>query len=238
MLLSGAQKTATENADMVQSRQDFLNAGHYEPIAAKLIELSREALGGKGGAIADAGAGVGWYLSRLLSALPHSFGVALDSSKAALKRAAKAHENMAAIGCDIWRALPLQSASIDLGVNLFAPRNGAELRRVLKPGGMLIVVIPNDDHLQTLVGALGLIGVDAQKRERLSDQLLPHFEAQSETRLDFEMRLGRDAITQLVGMGPSAWHHNPADLQAKIAALDEPCSVGGSVTFLVYKARA
>jgi 23S rRNA (guanine745-N1)-methyltransferase len=51
--------------------------------------------------------------------------------------------------------LPLADACADLMLDIFAPRNGAEFHRVLRPGGALLVVTPHPDHLAELVGPLG-----------------------------------------------------------------------------------
>jgi 23S rRNA (guanine745-N1)-methyltransferase len=53
-------------------------------------------------------------------------------------------------------------------LNVFAPRDGAELRRILRPSGSLLVVTPGPDHLRELIGPLGLLSVDERKAERLA----------------------------------------------------------------------
>jgi hypothetical protein len=63
-----------------------------------------------------------------------------------------------------------------LVLSVFAPRNGAELRRILSPAGRLLVVTPQRDHLGEIVRPLGLLPVDKRKEERLADTLGPYFE--------------------------------------------------------------
>ena len=55
------------------------------------------------------GAGTGHHLAAVLDRVPGRLGLALDASAAALRRAARAHPRMAAVGCDAWRALPVRS---------------------------------------------------------------------------------------------------------------------------------
>ena len=78
----------------------------------------------------DLGAGTGRQLARVLDALPRRHGIALDVSRPALQRAARAHPRIGAVGCDIWGALPVRSAAAALVLNVFAPRNGDEIARV------------------------------------------------------------------------------------------------------------
>ena len=78
-----------------------------------------------------------------------------------------------------------------------------ELRRILAPGGALIVVTPTPRHLAEVVGPLGLLTVDERKPERLAAELgTPVREQEIEARLS----LPRDDVEALVAMGPSAHH--------------------------------
>ena len=62
-------------------------------------------------------------------------------------------------------------------LSVFAPRDPAEIVRVLAPGGRVVVVTPEPDHLVEIRAALGLLTVDAGKPERLAaafaDRLRP-----------------------------------------------------------------
>src|SRR5688572_20694208 len=119
------------------------------------------------GCILDLGAGTGWYLARVLERLPGRQGLALDLSKHALRRAARAHPRIGAVACDAWAPLPLRDGVAALVLSVFAPRDGAEIARVLRPGGALVVVTPTDRHLEPLVSKLGLLTVDERKEERI-----------------------------------------------------------------------
>ena len=56
--------------------------------------------------------------------------------------AAKAHERAAAATWDVFRPFPIVSEQVDVVLDVFAPRNPAEFHRVLRPGGVLVVVRP------------------------------------------------------------------------------------------------
>ena len=85
------------------------------------------------GCIVDLGAGTGWYLARALERLRGTTGLALDVSKPALRRAARAHPSLAAVACDAWGPLPLRDGGVAAVLDIFAPRNAAEIARVLVP---------------------------------------------------------------------------------------------------------
>src|SRR4051812_23114708 len=158
-LTTGRMPHEGDSAGMIADRVAFLAAGHYDFIAAALAVPTD-------GLVVDAGTGTGWYLAHALDASPGATGLGIDVSKPALRRAARAHRRAGAVRADLWRTLPLADGSASLVLNVFAPRNGPEFHRVLRPGGTLLVVTPAADHLTELVAAYGLIHVDPDKAER------------------------------------------------------------------------
>ncbi|MFJ3215283.1 putative RNA methyltransferase [Kitasatospora sp. NPDC086801] len=233
-LLAGDAHTGTgDTAEMVAARADFLAAGHYRPIADALAEAAAAA--DPEGLVADLGAGTGHYLAHVLDALPGRVGAALDISKFALRRAAKAHPRIGAVVCDAWRPLPLRGASAGLMLNVFAPRNGPEIRRVLRPGATLLLVSPTACHLRELVDALGLLSVDEEKQRRIDEKLGPYLTPAGQRQVEFTLRLGPDDVRTVVGMGPSAWHTDPDRLAAALADLPDPVEVTASVTVAAYR---
>ncbi|MFI8459362.1 putative RNA methyltransferase [Kitasatospora sp. NPDC085464] len=236
-LLAGDAHTGTgDTAEMVAARADFLAAGHYRPIADALAEASAAAPADEpDGLVADLGAGTGHYLAHVLDALPDRVGAALDISKYALRRAAKAHPRIGAVVCDAWRPLPLRDASAELMLNVFAPRNGPEIRRVLRPGGTLLLVSPTARHLGELVDALGLLSVDEEKQRRIDEKLGPYLTPAGRREVEFTLRLDPQDVRTVVGMGPSAWHTDPERLGAALTALPDPVEVTASVTVAAYR---
>ncbi|ASU86217.1 methyltransferase type 11 [Nocardiopsis gilva YIM 90087] len=243
-LLTGQRPTGTgDTKEMVRARQEFQEAGHYAPLAARLAALAAEHLpavpaagsGAETGLVADIGAGTGYYLREVLEGCTRSTGLALDVSKFALRRAAKAHPRAGAAACDAWRGLPLGTGTVALLLNVFAPRDGAEFRRVLREDGALIVVTPTARHLHELIDALGLVTVDARKEERLETTLGDHFSLTRREELDHPMRLPHAAVATAVGMGPSARHLDPGELERRISRLPTPAPVTASFLLSVYR---
>jgi 23S rRNA (guanine745-N1)-methyltransferase len=119
-------------------------------------------------------------------------------------------------------------------LNVFAPRNGVEFRRVLHPDGRLLVLTPEPHHLRELVPALGLLTVDPNKPRRLEVTLGRWFGLEHSRVYAASLRLDRRAVANLVAMGPSAWHTDPAGLAERIAGLPEPVAVTAAVRLRVY----
>ena len=225
-----------DTAEMVEARDAFLAAGHFARLSTALADEAPAA--GAGGTVVDIGAGTGHHLARVLDALPEASGIAIDSSAAALRRAARAHPRAAAIGADVWRDLPLRDGVAALILSVFAPRNPTEMARVLAPGGALLAVTPTTRHLFELVGPLGLISVPDDKEDRLDEQLGPHFKLSERRALEHAMFLNREEAAQLVRMGPSAWHVDEQTVAERLALLPDPLTVTASVTLSRYLGAA
>jgi 23S rRNA (guanine745-N1)-methyltransferase len=230
-----------DTAEMVEAREAFLAAGHYRRLSKELAEEARaasggadSAAGGAGYAVLDLGAGTGHHLAQVLDALPALPGIAVDASPAALRRAARSHPRAAAIGADAWKPLPLGDGVAAVILSVFAPRNAAEMARILAPGGALVAATPTTRHLYELVGPLGLLSVPDDKEDRLDDQLASHFTLARRRTIEHAMFLTRDEAAQLVRMGPSAWHVDEQSVAERLAALPDPLTVTASVTLSRY----
>lgn len=198
-----------DSASMVEAREAFLGAGHFEPIA----EAVAAAAGPAPACAVELGAGTAYYLARLLDARPACVGLALDVSRPALRRAVRAHRRISAIRCDVWQELPLRDGCADVVLDVFAPRHGAEIDRILAPGGTLVVVTPTPRHLAELA-PLGAISVDERKQERLDTTLAP-LRRRDRRELDFQLSLPPKEALLLLRMGPSAHHAHAAILPAR-----------------------
>ncbi|MEU4319959.1 putative RNA methyltransferase [Nocardia fluminea] len=228
-LLTGASTKMTgDTADMLDARAAFQGAGHFAPIAAAIAgAFDTEST------MLEIGAGTGYYLADVLDAHPEALGIALDVAKPAARRAARAHPRAASVLADAWRGLPLRDDTVTGVLSVFAPRNPAEVARVLAPGGRFVVVTPTARHLGELIGPLGMVSVDPDKDRRLADSLADGFTRAEHTLVEFPMKLSRVDVTHVVAMGPSAFHSTPTD-DPRIAARPDITEVTASVTVSTY----
>jgi 23S rRNA (guanine745-N1)-methyltransferase len=207
----GGRARAGDTAAMIEARSGFLGAGHYEPIAAA---VSAAAIAGAAPApalLTEIGSGTGYYLDAVARTLGEraagpECAVGIDISKVAAAHAARRHPDLRFVVADVEDAIPLCDSSADIVLSVFSPRPGAELGRVVGPGGELVVAFAGDRHLGRLRERLGLIGVHEGKFERLAERLEPWFDPVSTEAVEYEFKLDAEDARRLALMGPNAWH--------------------------------
>jgi 23S rRNA (guanine745-N1)-methyltransferase len=225
-----------DDAGMVAARAEVLQAGHFDQLTAALAEAARAAGGSDSSLILDVGAGTGHHLAGVLRALPHSRGIALDASRYASRRAARIHRMIAAVRADVWQQIPLAEGTIDLALSVFAPRNGPELVRVVRPGGAVLVATPTPEHLHELAG-LHAVRVDPRKLTRLERRLTPRLDQGAVRRITWTLELARRDVEVMLRMGPAGRHLKP-DLESRIAALPQPVVATASIELRTFWRRS
>ncbi|WP_051179348.1 putative RNA methyltransferase [Nocardia concava] len=229
---TGAPRS-TASATAVATRGRF---GGTPDARANVTAAASNSIVPPGPAVVEIGAGTGYYLAAVLDAVLGARGIALDVSKAAARRAARAHPRAGSVMADAWRGLPIRDAAARVVVCVFAPRNADEVARVLGSGGWFIVVTPTPKHLGELIGPLGMVSVDAGKQDRLAGALGERFELMGRELVEYPMALNRADVAHVVGMGPSAFHAGDERVE-RIEALPDPMTVTASVVVATYRVR-
>ena len=161
------QRGEKYDAALFDSRARILSAGFYQPIADALChELAHARV------IADVGCGEGYYTRTIASAFPQARVIGLDLSRDAIQAAARQGHAPAWLIADLTR-LPLRDGMVDALVDVLTPADYREFARVLKPGGLLLKVIPANDYLLEIRQALG-DHLHAFSNERVIEHMEAH----------------------------------------------------------------
>ncbi|WP_432696621.1 putative RNA methyltransferase [Marinobacterium sp. YM272] len=198
-------KNPGDSGEMIQARRRFLDAGYYWLIAERLTQLLVEQLEGVANPnLLDLGCGEGYYTTQIEEALEAAGLEAniagLDISRDAVRSACQRSKNidwLVATGAD----MPLPEASLDALTLMFSRVMPEPMAKVIRPGGLLLVVWPGPDHLIEL---RELIYDEVRRREfDPGADLEPLFEpVRTETlKFDFEVG-GSEALTDLLEMTP------------------------------------
>lgn len=151
------KQSANYDKENFQNRQQILEAGFYQAILEAISNLLSSSKTAK--TILDIGCGEGFYSRKLQESHSEKTFYAFDISKDSVQIAAKSEPNWAVnwfVG-DLAR-LPIKDTSMDILLDIFSPANYGEFRRVLSKDGILIKVIPTENHLKEI-------------RQKVQDQL-------------------------------------------------------------------
>ena len=205
-----------DSDDMIRSRQRFLNAGHYQNLAKGIIAHLGEQWVGK--RLLDIGCGEGYYLSEIRKVHPELQLVGIDISKTAVRLAAKRKLD-AQLAVDNAFNISLFDNSVDTAISVFSPINAPEASRVLKPGGMLIMVGPGEQHLSGLTAHI----YDKNQPHKgnydsLDDSL--KFTLKEQIEVSETICVKGSAIEDLLRMTPYYWHCTP-EQQLQLSTLEQ-----------------
>jgi SAM-dependent methyltransferase len=216
LLLAGRKrpKVLGDTKEMLRARRDFLDCGFYSPLSDAINERVYNHLVDVSSlvCVADVGCGEGYYVGRLKHHLDSRLGrddicyFGLDVSKEAARLAAKRYKDMRFVVASVTQKVLFADHVVRVLLNVFAPRNPVEFDRVIAEDGMLLVVIPGPGHLASLRLELDLLGIEADKRQRVVEQFSSAFRLAGERTIAYEVHLDGDELLNLIQMTPNYWH--------------------------------
>src|SRR5699024_7795566 len=86
-------------------------------------------------------------------------------------------------------------------LNILSPANYQEFKRILKPGGLLIKVVPGADYLKEL-RALGESENNAYCNQDVVDKFAEHFPVHNQYQVASPVELAEDPVDNLLSMTP------------------------------------
>ena len=181
------------DAALFDSRRAALDFGVYAPAIQAVADALRERFGDSAFSLADVGCGEGYYAREIARTFPSSTVVGLDLSRAAVRAAAREPGRAHWLVADLKR-MPLSDGFADVVLDVLTPADYAAFRRLLKPGGVLVKLIPGGDHLREIRAAVRqhLRAGDSYDNARVMEHL------QSNAHV-----LRRDTIRQTLAIPPS-----------------------------------
>ncbi|MBP1918342.1 methyltransferase domain-containing protein [Youngiibacter multivorans] len=155
--------------DMLEARRKLMRLGLFEGILDRIADAVAES-GISKPVILDAGCGEGTGLEYLDEKLKEK-GIearllGIDISSGGITIAGRTEKDILFFVADLG-SLPFSEQSLDFVINMFTPASYREFRRVLKPGGKVLKVVPEREHLIELREAYGL-------KEYSNDEIVAH----------------------------------------------------------------
>lgn len=235
LLLRQKHRQRGDDAEMAKARQTFLNAGYYQPVLEKLQTMLAQT---DCTAIADIGCGEGWYSCAAVSYLAAQKRAVqlcgIDISPEILRFAAVRAKQQGIAAQTAWAVasvsrLPFADQSVDCIMNLFAPCEPEEFRRILRPDGVLLRVIPLERHLWELKQAV----YDVPYLNKPVCEAPAGFVLEAFDKVEYQITVPAEHLQALFTMTPYVHKTSPQDI-AKLDALD---SLTTQVSFGILKCK-
>jgi 23S rRNA (guanine745-N1)-methyltransferase len=141
-------KKPGDTAAAVAARRRLHDRGVTEPLLRAVAEITAASASDN---VLDAGCGDGFYLGSLAQ-LAGFDAHGVDISTPAVDAAARRYPACEWIVANADRFVPYSDSSFSIVLSITARMNSGEFRRVLRPGGRLIVALPAPDDLVELRG--------------------------------------------------------------------------------------
>ena len=133
-----------------------------------------------------------------------SVGIGIDLAKEGITAASKAYPGIIWSVADL-AAMPFADAQIDAIVNILSPANYAEFNRLLKPGGLIVKIVPESGYLKELREVF----YDGDQQKEDADPVArfrEQFDAVETERLTYQFELPEALLAPLIRMTPLTWN--------------------------------
>lgn len=200
------KQSANYDKENFQNRQQILEAGFYQNILKGISDILATKPSAK--TVLDIGCGEGFYSRKLQESHSDKTFYAFDISKDSVQIAAKSEANWAVnwfVG-NLAR-LPIKDTSMDILLDIFSPANYGEFRRVLSQNGILIKVIPTENHLKEIRQMVQdqLTKKDYSNQD-IKEHFQEHFSIQSSQTASLIKPITAEQRQALLSMTPLLFH--------------------------------
>ncbi len=194
-----------DNDLMTTARREFLSGGYYDKLLFRICEILKRR-GVK--TLLDSGCSEGYYTKAMATAVEKT--LAFDISKTAVKLGSANDKNTTYFVASAFH-IPIKDRALDCITKIFAPDSPKEFSRILRKEGILIEVIPAENHLlelkQRLYEKVYLNKIEEPRKEG--------FEFLGEERLSYKFVPDKSGLENLFKMTPY-YYKTPKEGQNKI----------------------
>ncbi len=187
---------------LFDSRHAVIESGLYDRVQQAIAE----AITVPKPIILDTGCGEGSHLHRICQQLDQATGVGIDIAKEGILAAGKYYTDEVWCVGDLANS-PYNAGSFDAILNILSPANYEEFKRLLKPGGKVLKIVPQENYLKELrMQAFA----DSTKESYTNEQTVARFkESFANTvvkRITYTLPLNEELVPKLLEMTPMGWH--------------------------------
>lgn len=200
-------KTEYDN-EMFAPRGRMIRSGMYQPVIEKIAQFMQT------GNLLDVGCGEGSFLQQINQVKANPVNIGFDIAKEGIYLAS--NQPLDAFWCiaDLTN-LPFSDRSFDTILNIFSPSQYREFRRVMKPDGCVVKVVPQSGYLQELRAIYHPDG-EAYSNEAVIQRFTEELEIDHRERVTYTFEIPEDNRLDLLEMSPLEWQVS-REVKAKLA---------------------
>jgi 23S rRNA (guanine745-N1)-methyltransferase len=208
-----------DSKEAVRARSRLLDRGLGAHVLETIAALLSRRGSDRGATALEVGCGDGHFLRSLAARLGlDAYGV--DLSSAAVDAAARRAPELRWIAANADRRLPFADGAFDVALSITSRKNGAELARLLRPGGLAIVTVPGPGDLAELRAAVQGRAAERDRATRAAELLGDGFALEERVEARATARLDRESIADLLLSTYRGARRSAADRIAALDALD------------------
>ena len=185
----------------------------YDKVHQKVSKILEKELQ-ESGLVFDAGSGEGTHLNAIFNQLDKDsiHGIGLDISKDGIVMAAKNYSDQNWLVGDLTQT-PFKEHSLDIILSFLSPANYSEFKRIMKPNGLLIKIIPGSHYLKEIREHLS----DEDKEYENTDTvnlMRNKVDVISEERVTYEREVDEEVLRDILTMTPLTWHISESQIES------------------------
>ncbi|MGL9727730.1 23S rRNA (guanine745-N1)-methyltransferase [Enterococcus sp. DIV0756] len=200
-------KTEYDN-EMFAPRGRMIRSGMYQPVIEKIADVIQL------GNMLDVGCGEGSFLQQINQLKANPVNIGFDIAKEGIYLAS--NQPVDAFWCvaDLTN-LPFTDQSFDTILNIFSPSHYREFKRVMKPDGCVVKVIPQAGYLKELRAVYHPDG-EAYSNEAVIQRFTEELHIDHRERVTYEFQIPEENRLDLLEMSPLEWQVS-ADVKSNLA---------------------
>lgn len=194
--------TSMYDKSLFEARKEVIDSDLYREVYNVILaELAGDV------AMLDTGCGEGSHLANLKASYSGDMVASgIDIAKEGIVQAAKNYSDMMWIVGDLAKS-PYAEEAFDIILNFLSPANYDEFKRILKPSGKVIKIVPQAGYLREL---RALFFADSEKESYSNDKTVTRFSENFDDvrvqRVTTTLPIHAELVPLLAHMTPMGWH--------------------------------
>ena len=214
--------TSMYGKELFEARKQIIESGLYFPLHEAIVNLLKSF--GQNLTVLDTGCGEGSHLAMIKKRFEELtdekiIGAGIDIAKEGIIAAGRNYGEIIWCVGDLANS-PYKESSFDVILNILSPANYTEFRRLLKPEGVVMKIVPQSGYLHQLRELFfANSSKESYSNERTVERFKENFSEVSVERITQTIKIQPELVPMLLHMTPMGWHQTADVDHAKVTEI-------------------